>query len=205
MIAGESSTCALELKWFDKQLMQSDCSNGNAWPTFHGLLKMKIKSVVCLRKGYWVKNKQTNRNPPQNSRHTKETKLPRRKKKSAVQFKPKYFIFMYLYLAEIVNHNLMVNKKIESFLPWFLLSLFHTLLVSQPNSRRVISYITQFRFVSCASGRKEGAPIWMFIGVKSAILFMKRYLSNLFLEDICLLVFKMRSSEFAMVFPELPQ
>lgn len=64
-MAEESSTCALELKWFDKQLMQSDCSNGNAWPTFHGLLKMKIKSVVCLRKGYWVTNKQTNKTHPE--------------------------------------------------------------------------------------------------------------------------------------------
>lgn len=194
-MAEESSTCALELKWFDKQLMQSDCSNGNAWPTFHGLLKMKIKSVVCLTRGYWVKtNKQTKPTPKFQTNQRNQT--AKQKNKPAAQFKPDCFIFIYLYLAKIVNHNLIVNKKTESFLPCFLpslfSSLFHVLLLSQPNSRRVISYGTQFRFVNCVSGRRGRALFWMFIGIKSAVLFMKRYFNDLFLEDVCFPVFKMR-------------
>lgn len=130
-----------------------------AMPDLHfmGYWRWKLRAWFVSEKDIGLKtNKQT-------ETHPKIPDIPKKpnchtEKKSAVQFKPKYFIFMYLYLAEIVNHNLMVNKKIESFLSWFLPSLFHTLLLSQPNSRRVISYITQFRFVSCASGRKEGGP-----------------------------------------------
>lgn len=162
-----------------------------AMPDLHfmGYWRWKLRAWFVSEKDIRLK---TNKQKPTPKFQTNQrNQSATQKKKSAVQFKPEYFIFIYLYLAEIVNHSLMVSKKIESFLPCFLPSLFCALL-SQPNSRRVISYITQFRFVSCASGRKERAPIWMFIGVKSAILFMKRYLSNLFLEDICILVFKMR-------------
>lgn len=80
---------------------------------------MKIKSMVHLRKGYWVKNKQTKKPHPKIPDKRKKPNS-QREKKSAAKFKPECFIFIHVYLAKIVNHDLMISKKIESFLPCFM-------------------------------------------------------------------------------------